>query len=100
MPSPLPPGASYPVGYPITLQPSGSGILRVDVAELHDASGAPISLYPNPADCGTSCYALIPTDGLNGATTYSVHVAGAIDSAPFNKTWSFTTMTCSDPLSC
>jgi len=98
-PSPLPPGASYPVGYPITLQPGRSGTLRVDVAELNDASGTPISLYPNPADCGTGCYALIATTGLQSATTYTVHVAGTLDSALFDKTWSFTT-TCSDPLSC
>ena len=99
-PSPLPPGASYPIGYPITLQSSGSAILRVDVAELHDASGVLIPVYPNPPDCGSGCYAVIPTAGLQSATTYTVHVAGALDGIPFDKTSSFTTTTCSDPLSC
>lgn len=99
-PSPLPPGASYPIGYPITLQPSGSRTLRVDVAELRDANEVPVSLYPNPADCGTGCYALIPTAGLKAATTYTAHVAGTLDGIPFDKTWSFTTTTCSAPLSC
>jgi uncharacterized protein YkwD len=99
-PSPLPMGASYPIGYPITLQPLAGTTLTVRQAELHDASGIPIPVYPNPPDCGTSCYALIPTAGLRAATTYTVHVAGAIDGAPFDKTWSFTTTTCSDPLSC
>jgi hypothetical protein len=70
------------------------------MAELRDANGAPISLYPNPADCGISCYALIPTAGLQSATTYTVHVAGAIDGISFDRTWSFTTTMCSDPLSC
>jgi hypothetical protein len=72
----------------------------MDVAELRDDSGAPISIYPNPPDCGNGCYALIPTAGLKTATTYRVHVAGALDGVPFDKTWSFTTTTCSDPLSC
>jgi uncharacterized protein YkwD len=99
-PSPLPPGASYPIGYPITLQPLAGAILSVTAAQLRDASGVLIPVYPNPPDCGTGCYALIPTAGLQGATTYTVHVAGALDGAPFDKTWSFTTTTCSDPLNC
>jgi uncharacterized protein YkwD len=99
-PSPLPYGASYPIGYPITLQPLAGTTLTVSEAELRDASGVPIPVYPNPPDCGTGCYALIPTAGLKATTTYTVHVAGALDGAPFDKTWSFTTTTCSDPLSC
>lgn len=99
-PSPLPHGASYPIGYPITLQPLAGTTLTVSEAELRDASGVLIPVYLNPPDCGMSCYALIPTAGLNAATTYTVHVAGMLDDAPFDKTWSFTTTTCSDPLSC
>lgn len=93
-PSPLPPGASYPVGYPITLQPIFGAALTVTQAELRDGNGAAIAVYPNPPDCGTGCYALIPTAGLKPATTYSVHVAGSVDSTPFQKTWSFTTTAC------
>jgi len=99
-PSPLPPGASYPIGYPITLQPLAGTRLVVREAELRDASGVPMQVYPNPPDCGTSCYALIRTAGLKAATTYTVHVAGALDGISFDKTWSFTTMMCSEPLSC
>jgi hypothetical protein len=90
-PSPLPPGASYPIGYPITIMPIAGTTLSVSTAQLRYASGAAIQVYPNPPDCGTSCYALIPTAGLKSATTYTVHVAGMLDGAPFEKTWSFTT---------
>lgn len=93
-PSPLPPGGSFPIGYPITLQPIYGAELTVSQAELHDASGAPVSIYPNPADCGTACYALIPTRGLTVSTTYTVHVAGAVDGVSFDKTWTFTTTSC------
>lgn len=99
-PSPLPPDATYPIGYPITLQPSAGVTLIVNKAELHNANGASIPVYPSPADCGMGCYALIPRAGLTAATTYTVHAAGALDGAPFDTTWSFTTTTCSDPLSC
>jgi hypothetical protein len=97
-PSRLPVGASYPIGYPITLQPLAGTTLTVNTAQLRDASGAQVRIYPNPPDCG-NCYALIPTAGLKAATTYTVHVAGTLDGAPFDTTWSFTT-TCSDPPSC
>jgi uncharacterized protein YkwD len=99
-PSPLPEGASYPIGYPITLEPITGATLTVSTAQLRDASGVLIPVYPNPPDCGTGYYALIPTAGLQAATTYTVHAAGAVDGARFDKTWSFTTTTCSDSLSC
>lgn len=93
-PSPIPPGASYPVGYPITLQPVFSTTLTVTQAELRDSGGAPIAVYPTPPECGTACYALIPVVGLKPATTYTVHVVGSADGTPFEKTWSFTTTVC------
>jgi len=96
-PSPLPPGASYPIGYPITIMPIASTTLTVSEAELRDASGVPMQVYANPPDCGTGCYALIPTAGLKAATTYTVHVAGAIDGISFDKTWSFTTQLLDSP---
>lgn len=93
-PSPLPPSASYPVGYPITLQPVFGAALTVTHAELHDGNGVSIAIYPDPPECGTGCYALIPTTGLKPATPYTVHVAGSVDGTPFEKTWSFTTTAC------
>jgi len=94
MPSPLPPGASYPVGYPITLQPIFGAALTVTQAELRDDGGASIAIYPDPPECGTGCFALIPVAGLKAATTYTAHVAGSVDGTLFEKTWSFTTTAC------
>jgi uncharacterized protein YkwD len=99
-PSPLPPGASYPIGYPITIQPVFGTALTVTQAELRDSASALIPVHPNPPGCETDCFALIPTPGLKTATTYTVHVAGSVDGVPFEKTWKFTTTTCSNPLSC
>jgi uncharacterized protein YkwD len=90
-PSPLPPGETDPFGYPITIQPTAFVPLTVAQAELRDASGAPVAVYPSPSDCGTTCYALIPIEPLQSATTYTVHAAGTVDGVPFEKTWSFTT---------
>jgi len=98
-PSPLPVGASYPIGYPITLEPIVGTTLSVSTVQLRDAGGALVPVYPNPPGCGTSCYALIPTAGLEAATSYTVQAAGTLNGAPFDTTWSFTT-TCSDPPSC
>src|SRR6266508_1974787 len=98
-PSPLPPGAQYPIGYPITLQPIAGANLAVTQAELRDAD-ARIAVYPNPPGCSSACYALIPTVGLRPSTMYCVHVAGSVDGAPFDKTWSFTTSACLYPGVC
>lgn len=99
-PSPLPPGGSYPIGYPITLQPLYATSLTVAQAELRAGGGALVDLYPNPASCSSSCYALIPRAGLRPATTYTVHVRGAVDAAPFDIIWSFTTKPCLTPQDC
>jgi hypothetical protein len=90
-PSPLPPGGDFPIGYPITLQPIYSVPLIITQAELRDSKGALVAVYPSPSSCGTTCYALIPVDPLQKATTYTVHVVGAVDGDSFEKTWMFTT---------
>ena len=99
-PSPLPPGASYPIGYPITLQPSGATALSVSAAELRDPSGVLVPLYPSPPDCVASCYALLPIAGLRAGTTYTTHVVGTLNGVAFDSTWSFTTTACDNPLLC
>jgi uncharacterized protein YkwD len=90
-PNPLPPGETDPFGYPITLQPPYGVPLTVSQAELWDSTAAPVAIYPNPPDCKTACYALIPITPLQRATTYTAHATGAIDGVPFDITWSFTT---------
>ncbi|HEX5690082.1 MAG TPA: CAP domain-containing protein [Roseiflexaceae bacterium] len=90
-PSALPPGATEPFGYPITIQPSFGVPFAVTRALVRDGSGAAVAVYPNPSGCTTMCYALIPKTPLKPATTYTVEAAGTIDGAPFTRTWSFTT---------
>jgi len=91
MPDPLPPNTTYPVGYPITIQPIAFVPLAITQAELRDGAGAPVAVYPNPQACGTDCYALIAVAPLQAAATYSVYVAGTVDGVAFDKSWSFTT---------
>ena len=90
-PSPLPPGAPYTFGYPVTIQPAAFSQLAVTQAELKGPNGATVEVYPNPSGCGTACYALIPTAPLLPATTYTAHVVGTVDGKPFERTWNFTT---------
>lgn len=97
-PSPLPPGASYPIGYPVTIQPIAGTALTVSAAELRDSSGALVPLHPSPPDCAGSCYALLPVAGLRAGTTYTAHVAGTVDGVGFDEAWSFTTTACDNPL--
>ena len=99
-PSPLPAGASYPIGDPITIQPIAGTALAVSAAELRNPSGALVPLYPSPPDCAASCYALLPIAGLHAGTTYTAHVAGTVDGVAFDRTWSFTTTACDNPLLC
>jgi PAS domain-containing protein len=75
----------------LTLQPPYGVPLTVTQAELWDSTGAPVPIYSNPPDCGTACYALIPTTPLQQATTYTAHATGTIDGVPFDRSWSFTT---------
>jgi len=99
-PSPLPAGAQYPIGFPITIQPIFGTTLVVTQAELRDESGTVVTVYPTPAGCDSSCYALIPTAGLQPATVYHAYVAGSVDGVAFTTTWSFTTVACASPGYC
>jgi len=92
-PSPLPPDAPpSAVGFPITIQPIAYVGLHMAQAELRDSSGASVAVYPNPSNCGTACYAIIPISPLQNATAYIVHVVGGVDGTPFERTWTFTTV--------
>jgi uncharacterized protein YkwD len=90
-PDPLPPGASTPVGYPVTLQ-GINGTLTVTWAELQTASGQVVTVHPNPSHCQEyNCFALIAVAPLNADTTYTTHAQGTVDGVAFDRTWSFTT---------
>lgn len=91
IPSPLPPGASGPVGYPITLYGLG-GKLVISSASLTDLSGKNVPVYPNSPHCSSrDCYLLIPRQPLLPFTTYEVRTQGTIGEQPFQKVWHFTT---------
>ncbi len=90
-PSPLPPGASGPVGYPFTLQPVG-GQLTIQTATLQTEAGALVPTHPNPPGCVTGrCLALIAIAPLQPQTTYVVNATGTVGDVPFNGEWRFTT---------
>ena len=90
-PSPLPPNAPTPVGYPFTLQGVG-GTLQVTSAQLIDGNSQVVAVYPNPSDCSSfNCYALIAVAPLQPNMTYTVHAQGNVGGIAFNRSWTFTT---------
>lgn len=108
--------ASYPAGYPITLQFGSVDATSVQVTSatlsaggaavpfwLLDAGTVPPSAAGNAAvdEMGANV-ALIPKKPLAPATLYQVHVAGSVTDAagtqhPFARDWSFTTSPFVDP---
>ena len=91
VPNPLPSGASGPVGYPISLHGLG-GKMTVARAQLTDAAGNPVDVYPNSSYCDSrNCYFLIARHPLQPHMTYTVRVEGTIGGKPFRKEWQFTT---------
>lgn len=98
LPDPIPPGASRPAGYPITLQfpmdgPEVSGVR----AELTDSAGRGVKFHlshPGKPACefpqmNTIC--VIPATRLKPGASYKVKIAGQYDGTAFNREWSFTT---------
>ena len=69
-PSAVPPGAPYPFGYHVTIQPTTGAGLAVTTAELRDDTGGLVPVYPSPAACDAACYALTPIAPLRPTTTY------------------------------
>lgn len=90
-PSPLPPGAQGPVGYPFTLQGVGGGV-TITQAELRTEAGELVPTHPNPPDCASgSCLALMAVTPLMPHTTYVVTAAGDVSGVAFQRKWRFTT---------
>lgn len=75
----------------LTVQIKYGAAVTVSHAELRDAIGVLVPVYPSPADCQNGCYAILPKTGLQGATRYTAHVTGDVDGVPFDIIWSFTT---------
>ncbi len=98
------PGASYPVGYPITVSfpsPDVTGV-AVTSATLSGAGGGPVPFYlltpqndPNQGELGAA-FALIPQRPLDQNSFYRVTVQGTCtqndaSTFTFSRSWSFAT---------
>jgi predicted Zn-dependent protease len=92
VPDPLPSGAMYPVGYPVTIAVGGAQKLAVSSAKLLDPSGRSIDSYTlAPGDkLGANQWALLAKSPLRSGSRYTVDVSGLVDGQPFSKRWSFT----------
>lgn len=92
-PNPFP-GASYPVGYPITLKYHGAGTVSFGSATL-TANGQTV---PVIAATGTGWLTrgtdmIAVTQPLQPDTAYAVSVQGSVDGKGFTRAWSFHTGT-------
>lgn len=93
IPDPAPQGAQYPTGYPVTLQVGSASGLSISSGQLAGPGGKAVdawSLQPG-RQVNANEFCLLPQHPLQPGTTYTVTVAGAIDGAAFNQSWTFTT---------
>lgn len=90
-PNPFP-GASYPVGYPITLKYHGPGNVTFERATLM-ANGRTVPVIAQTGNGWLTrrTYMIAATSPLEPGTTYTITVEGHVDGAPFSRTWSFRT---------
>ncbi|HEU5422641.1 MAG TPA: CAP domain-containing protein [Nitrolancea sp.] len=88
------PGASYPVGYPITLKYFGPGSVSYSSAKL-TANGKDVPLFSATGSgwLTQQTFMIAASDPLQPGTTYTVTAGGSANGAPFTKTWSFQTAT-------
>ena len=90
-PNPFP-GATYPLGYPITLKYNGAGTVAFTGARLTQGN-QPVAVI---ARVGTgfitrNTYLIAATTALSAGTTYTIAIEGTLDGKAFTRTWSFTT---------
>ncbi len=93
IPDPVPAGAVYPVGYPVTLQYGSARTLKVDSARLIGPDGAAVPSYvlaPGTQDLGPNEWSLLAQSALQAGQTYTVDLSGQLDGAPWSKRWTFT----------
>lgn len=84
------PGIPRPLGYPITISFHIQDAVQWGEYSVVDNSGQRVQLYTSQKTWLRSL-ALIPAKPLKSGTTYTVRVAGTVNSQPFAKSWSFTT---------
>lgn len=97
-PNPFP-GASYPVGTPITLKYFGPGALTLTKATL-SVGGREV---PSFAEIGTGWLSretiIMASNGeMEQDATYTATIQGTANGQPFTKSWSFTTTNGNDML--
>lgn len=84
------PGVPRPLGFPITISFHLTDNVTFAEYSLMDNLGQPIQVYTSQKSWLRSL-ALIPARPLRSGEKYTVRVAGTVNGAPFDKTWSFTT---------
>lgn len=93
VPNPVPQGATYPVGYPVTLQVGAVGTLSVASGRLFGPDNKEVPSYTlQPGASGLTAYewALLARKPLTPGGRYTVEVIGKLDGQDFSKRWSFT----------
>lgn len=90
-PNPFP-GASFPVGYPITLKYHGAGTVRFDSATLA-ASGqsVPVIAATGSGWLTRRTYMIAASQPLQPDTAYTITVQGSVNGSGFTRAWSFHT---------
>lgn len=92
-------GASYPVGYPITLSWHGPGELSVQSATISSGGNRIDTFHSVGTGWLSSKTAQVATSApLEKGTTYEVSITGTANGEPFIKSWSFTTTNGDDKL--
>jgi hypothetical protein len=87
------PAATYPTGYPITLQVGSGSELKVSSVEVIGPDGADLDGYAldsSNAEMGANQWGVLPRDPLTPGARYTVKLSGTIDGQAFDKNWSFT----------
>ncbi|PZR86339.1 MAG: hypothetical protein DLM67_24125 [Candidatus Nephthysia bennettiae] len=93
VPDPLPQGATYPVGYPVTLQVGSGQTLAVSSGKLIGSDNQEVPSYtlqPGASGLSQSEWALLAQHPLTPGARYTVEVVGKVDGQDFSKRWSFT----------
>ena len=92
LPDPVPPGGSYPVGYPITVNYNPYVDVRIQDWRLTDAAGNQVAAYTlPPSRADENVYTILPKEPLKKGMTYRVHVRAIIQGTSVSKDWRFAT---------
>lgn len=90
-PNPFP-GATYPLGYPITLKYNGPGSVTFAKASLTlNGQTIPTIGAPGTTFAARNAYGVAATAPLLPGSLYTIAIEGTANNQPFNQSWSFTT---------